>query len=279
MDEATDQAFTKGPTLNNGATMPWLGLGVYKVWDADEALRAVSTAIAAGYRSIDTASMYQNEEAVGRAIRECGLPRRELFVTTKLWNTDQGYESTLRAFEASRQRLGLEYIDLYLVHWPVPGKYRETWRAMAHLYREGNARGIGVSNHQIPHLIAIIEDTGVTPAVNQIELHPLLTQKDLLQFAREQGIQPEAWRPLMGGNLDLPLLKQLAEKYGRTTAQIALRWSMQNGVVVIPKSVHEERIRENSQIFDFELDDEDLAAIDGLNENRRFGPDPDHVNF
>ena len=279
MDEATDQAFTKGPTLNNGATMPWLGLGVYKVWDADEALRAVSTAIAAGYRSIDTASMYQNEEAVGRAIRECGLPRRELFVTTKLWNTDQGYESTLRAFEASRQRLGLEYIDLYLVHWPVPGKYRETWRAMAHLYREGNARGIGVSNHQIPHLIAIIEDTGVTPAVNQIELHPLLTQKDLLQFAREQGIQPEAWRPLMGGNLDLPLLKQLAEKYGRTAAQIVLRWSMQNGVVVIPKSVHEERIRENSQIFDFELDDEDLAAIDGLNENRRFGPDPDHVNF
>ncbi len=279
MDEATDQAFTEGPTLNNGATMPWLGLGVYKVWDADEALRAVSTAIAAGYRSIDTASMYQNEEAVGRAIRECGLPRRELFVTTKLWNTDQGYESTLRAFEASRQRLGLEYIDLYLVHWPVPGKYRETWRAMAHLYREGNARGIGVSNHQIPHLIAIIEDTGVTPAVNQIELHPLLTQKDLLQFAREQGIQPEAWRPLMGGNLDLPLLKQLAEKYGRTAAQIALRWSMQNGVVVIPKSVHEERIRENSQIFDFELDDEDLAAIDGLNENRRFGPDPDHVNF
>ncbi|MGD0154245.1 MAG: aldo/keto reductase [Thermacetogeniaceae bacterium] len=274
-----NQAFTDGPTLNNGATMPWLGLGVYKVWEADEALRAVSTAIAAGYRSIDTAAMYQNEEAVGLAIRECGLPRRELFVTTKVWNTDQGYDSTLRAFEASRQRLGLNYIDLYLVHWPVRGKYRETWRALAHLYREGDARGIGVSNHQIPHLIAIIDDTGVTPAVNQIELHPLLTQKELLQFAREQGIQPEAWRPLMGGNLDLPVLRQLAAKYGRTAAQIALRWNIQNGVVVIPKSVHEERIRENSQIFDFELEAADLAAIDGLNENRRFGPDPDQVNF
>lgn len=279
MTAPANQAFTDGPTLNNGVTMPWLGLGVYKVRGGDEVVNAVTTAIAAGYRSIDTAAMYQNEEGVGQAIRECGVPRRELFVTTKVWNSDQGYESTLRAFETSRKSLGLEFIDLYLVHWAVPGKYRETWRALVHLHREGDARAIGMSNHQIPHLIEIIDDTGVVPAVDQIELHPLLTQKELLQFTREQGIQLEAWRPLMQGNLDHPVLARLAAKYGRTAAQIVLRWDIQNGVVVIPKSVHEHRIRENSQIFDFELSAADLAAIDSLNENRRFGPDPDHVSF
>lgn len=279
MDRPLNQAFTDGPALNNGVTMPWLGLGVYKVSGGNEVFNAVATAIAAGYRSIDTAAMYQNEEGVGQAIRASGLPRHELFVTTKVWNSDQGYESTLRAFETSRKKLGLEFIDLYLVHWAVPGKYRETWRALVHLYREGATRAIGVSNHQIAHLREIIDDTGVIPAIDQIELHPLLTQKELLQFARQHGIQPEAWRPLMQGNLDHPELARLSRQYGRTVAQIVLRWDLQNGVVVIPKSVHENRIRENSQIFDFELSPEDMTTIDSLNENRRFGPDPDRLSF
>lgn len=279
METPSNQAFTDGPTLNNGVTMPWLGLGTYKVNDGDEVFNAVATAISAGYRGIDTASMYQNEDGVGRAIRSSGLPRNELFITTKVWNSDQGYESTLRAFETSRKKLGLKFIDLYLVHWAVPGKFRETWKALVHLYREGDTRAIGVSNHQISHLGEIIDDTGVIPAVDQIELHPLLTQKELLQFTREHGIRLEAWRPLMHGDLDHPELARLARQYGRTAAQIVLRWDLQNGVVIIPKSVHENRIRENSQIFDFELSPEDMATIDSLNENRRFGPDPDRVSF
>jgi diketogulonate reductase-like aldo/keto reductase len=257
--------------------MPWLGLGVYKVDDGAEVAHAVRTALAAGYRSIDTASLYRNEAGVGAAISESGIPPQEIFVTTKVWNTEQGYEATLRAFENSRRKLGLEQIDLYLVHWPVPGSYRETWKALVHLYREGSVRAIGVSNHQIAHLEQIIDDTGVVPAVNQIECHPLLTQKELLRFMKERGIQAEAWRPLMKGNLDHPLLRELSGKYGRTVAQIALRWHLQNEVIVIPKSVHEDRIRENSRIFDFELTGKDMERVDSLNEDRRFGPDPDHL--
>ncbi len=279
MNHISSSAFTGGPVLNNGVKMPWLGLGVYKTREGEEVINAVRYAVAAGYRSIDTAAFYQNERGVGQAVRECGIAREELFITTKVWNSDQGYESTLQAFEKSRRKLGVDYIDLYLVHWPVPGKYRETWKALVHLYREGVVRAIGVSNHQIAHIKQIVEDTGVVPAVNQVECHPLLTQKEILQFCRQQGIQMEAWSPLMRGNLNKPTLLNLAVKYDKTPAQIVLRWDIQNGIVTIPKSANKKRIIENSQIFDFELSPEDMLKIDGMNQNQRLGLDPDKVNF
>lgn len=271
--------FSGGPTLNDGVTMPWLGLGVYKTKDGEEVIHAVKTAVELGYRSIDTALGYNNEEGVGQAIRDCGVARDELFITTKVRNPDQGYESTLKAFEDSRRKLGLDYLDLYLIHWPVAGKYRETWKALIHLQKEGLIKSIGVSNFQVHHLKDIIEDTGVVPVVNQVEFHPLLTQRELLKYANEQGIQLEAWSPLMQGNLDLPLLNELAEKYGKTPAQIVLRWDLQQGVITIPKSVHADRIKENAGFFDFTLSDEDVKAIEGLNKDHRFGPDPDNFNF
>ncbi|MEK3738327.1 aldo/keto reductase [Paenibacillus sp. FSL R7-0048] len=271
--------FSGGPTLNDGVTMPWLGLGVYKTKDGEEVIHAVKTAVELGYRSIDTAAGYNNEEGVGQAIRDCGVARDELFITTKVRNPDQGYESTLKAFEDSRRKLGLDYLDLYLIHWPVAGKYRETWKALIHLQKEGLIKSIGVSNFQVHHLKDIIEDTGVVPVVNQVEFHPLLTQRELLKYANEQGIQLEAWSPLMQGNLDLPLLNELAEKYGKTPAQIVLRWDLQQGVITIPKSVHADRIKENAGFFDFTLSDEDVKAIEGLNKDHRFGPDPDNFNF
>ncbi len=271
--------FSGGPTLNDGVTIPWLGLGVWQSKDGEEVIHAVKTAVEVGYRSIDTAAAYNNEEGVGQAIRECGVARDELFITTKVWNPDQGYESTLKAFEVSRRKLGLDYIDLYLIHWPVVGKYRETWKALIHLQEEGLIKSIGVSNFQIHHLKEIIEDTGVVPVVNQVEFHPLLTQRELLKYANELGIQLEAWSPLMQGKLDLPLLKELAGKYDKTPAQIVLRWDLQQGVITIPKSVHADRIRENAGFFDFTLSDEDVKAIEDLNRDHRFGPDPDNFNF
>ncbi|MBX4151180.1 glyoxal reductase [Paenibacillus sp. LC231] len=274
-----NQTFTDGPTLNDGVKMPWLGLGVWKTKEGEEVIQSVKSAIAAGYRSIDTAAIYGNEEGVGQAIRESGVSRDELFITTKVWNDDQGYEKTLQAFETSRKKLGLDIVDLYLVHWPGKDKYLDTWKALIHLQKEGLVRSIGVSNFQIRHLQHIIEDTGVVPVVNQVELHPLLSQKELLGFARENQIVLEAWSPLMQGNLDQPVLAQIAEKYGKTTAQVILRWDIQNGVIVIPKSVKEHRIRENAGIFDFELSAEDMAAIDGLNQNKRFGSNPDEFLF
>ncbi|WP_054954945.1 aldo/keto reductase [Paenibacillus dakarensis] len=279
MTNPANQVFADGPTLHDGRKMPWLGLGVYKSKEGEEVIQSVKTAIAAGYRSIDTAALYGNEAGVGQAIRECGVPREELFITTKVWNEDQGYESTLKAFETSRKKLGLEVLDLYLIHWPGKDKYKETWKALIHLQQEGLVRSIGVSNFQIHHLRDIIEDSGVVPVVNQVELHPLNNQKELLQYARENNIVLEAWSPLMRGNLDHPVLVKLAEKYGKTAAQIVLRWDYQNGVIVIPKSVKEHRIRENAGFFDFELSAEDMAAIDELNENKRFGPDPDEFLF
>lgn len=279
MTNPVNQAFTDGPTLHDGIKMPWLGLGVYKTKEGEEVIQSVKSAIAAGYRSVDTAAVYGNEQGVGQAIRECGVPREELFITTKVWNEDQGYETTLKAFETSRKKLGLDVIDLYLIHWPGKDKYKETWKALIHLQKEGLVRSIGVSNFQIRHLRDIIEDTGVVPVVNQVELHPLNSQKELLQYAREHNIVLEAWSPLMQGNLDQPVLAKIAEKYGKSVAQIVLRWDLQNGVIVIPKSVKEHRIRENANIFDFELSAEDMAAIDELNENRRFGSNPDEVLF
>lgn len=274
-----NQTFTDGPTLNDGVKMPWLGLGVWKTKEGEEVIQSVKSAIAAGYRSIDTAAIYGNEEGVGQAIRESGVSRDELFITTKVWNDDQGYEKTLQAFETSRKKLGLDIVDLYLVHWPGKDKYLETWKALIHLQKEGLVRSIGVSNFQIRHLQHIIEDTGVVPVVNQVELHPLLSQKELLGYARDNHIVLEAWSPLMQGNLDQPALAQIAEKYGKTTAQVILRWDIQNGVIVIPKSIKDHRIRENAGIFDFELSAEDMAAIDGLNQNKRFGSNPDEFLF
>lgn len=266
-------------TLHNGVKMPWLGLGVWQVSEGNDVENSVKAAIKAGYRSIDTAAIYKNEEGVGKAIKESGVPREELFITTKVWNADQGYETTLAAFEESRKKLGLEYFDLYLIHWPVKGKYTETWKALEKLYSDGLVRAIGVSNFHVHHLEDILADCKVKPMVNQVEYHPLLTQDELLTFCKKNEIQMEAWSPLMQGNLDLPLLHELAQKYGKSPAQIVLRWDLQNGVVTIPKSITESRIIENSNVFDFELSSDDMERISGLNQNKRFGPDPDNFDF
>ncbi|MFH5181916.1 aldo/keto reductase [Paenibacillus sp. TAB 01] len=265
--------------LHNGVKMPWLGLGVWQTKDGDEVIRSVKAAIQAGYRSIDTAAAYNNESGVGAAIKESGVSRDELFITTKVWNADQGYDSTLRAFEESRRKLGLDVIDLYLIHWPVKGKYKDTWRALEKLYRDGAVRAIGVSNFQVHHLEDVLSGSEIVPMVNQVECHPRLTQQELRSFCKSHQIQLEAWSPLMQGNLDIPVLTELAAKYGKSPAQIILRWDLQNGIVTIPKSVTESRIRENGNVFDFTLSDEDIAKLDALNENHRFGPDPDNFNF
>lgn len=266
--------------LANGVKMPWLGLGVYKAKEGEEVEQAVKAALRIGYRSIDTAAFYDNEEGVGRVVRESEVSREELFITTKVWNTDQGYDSTLAAFEASLRRLGMEYVDLYLIHWPVKGKYKETWRALETLYREGRVRAIGVSNFQVHHLEDLMADAEIKPMVNQVEFHPFLTQETLRAFCRKEGIQLEAWSPLMRGEvMNVPEIVELSKKYGKTPAQIVLRWDLQHGVVTIPKSVREERIRENADLFDFELSAEDMAKLDALNRNHRFGPDPDNFHF
>lgn len=265
--------------LHNGVKMPWLGFGVWQVKEGDEVVNSVAAALKAGYRSIDTAAIYGNEEGVGKAIHESGVPREELFITTKVWNADQGYDTTLQAFEQSRKKLGLEYVDLYLIHWPVKGKYKETWKALEKLYKDGAVRAIGVSNFQIHHLQDVMDNSEVVPMVNQVEYHPLLTQKELLQFCKANKIQLEAWSPLMQGNLDHPTLAELAEKHGKTPAQIVLRWDLQHGVVTIPKSITEKRIIENTNVFDFALSSEDMEKIDALNQNKRFGADPDNFNF
>lgn len=268
-------------TLHNGVRMPWLGLGVYKVQEGEEVIRSVRTALEIGYRHIDTAAFYENEEGVGQAIRESGIRREEIFVTTKVWNSDQGYESTLKAFHTSLKKLGFDYIDLYLVHWPVKEKYKETYKALEKLYKDGFVRAIGVSNFQIHHLEDIFADCEIKPMVNQVEFHPRLTQKELLAFCKQHQIQLEAWSPLMRGGelLNEPTLVDIAQKYNKTPAQVILRWDLQHAVVTIPKSVTPQRIAQNANIFDFTLTKEEMDAIDALNENRRIGPDPDHFDF
>jgi methylglyoxal/glyoxal reductase len=267
-------------TLNNGVKMPWFGLGVFKVEEGPELVNAVKTAIEHGYRSIDTAAIYDNEEGVGQGIKESGFSREDLFVTSKVWNADLGYESTLAAYQTSLDKLGLDYLDLYLIHWPVAGKYKEAWRALETLYEEGRVRAIGVSNFQVHHLEDLMKDAEIKPMVNQVEYHPRLTQKEVQAFCREQGIQLEAWSPLMQGQLiDNEVLAGIAAKYNKSVAQIILRWDLQNGVVTIPKSTKEHRIIENSQVFDFDLSQEDMQLIDNLNQNHRVGPDPDNFEF
>jgi diketogulonate reductase-like aldo/keto reductase len=263
--------------LNNGVEMPQLGFGVWQVPD-DEAERAVVTALEAGYRSIDTAAIYGNEVGTGKAIATSGVPREDIFVTTKLWNSDQGYDSTLRAFDASLEKLGLDYLDLYLIHWPLPsrGKYTDSYKAFERLYSEGRVKAIGVSNFLPEHLRRLIEETSVIPAVNQIELHPHLQQHAAREFHAEQGIRTEAWSPLGSGRglLEVPAIIAIGQKHNRTPAQVVLRWHIQLGNIVIPKSVTPSRIKENIEVFDFSLDAEDLGALGALNEDRRLGPDP-----
>ncbi|TYR81499.1 aldo/keto reductase [Priestia megaterium] len=271
-------------TLNNGIKMPWFGLGVFKVEEGPELVNAVKAAINHGYRSIDTAVIYENEEGVGQGIREeineAGISRKELFVTSKVWNADLGYESTLKAYETSLQKLGLDYLDLYLIHWPVEGKYKEAWRALETLYKEGKVKAIGVSNFHIHHLEELLKDAEIKPAVNQVEYHPRLTQKELQAFFQKHDIQLEAWSPLMQGELlNNEALKEIGAKYNKSAAQVILRWDLQNGVVTIPKSTKPHRIAENANIFDFELTADDMSRINKLNQNHRVGPDPDNFDF
>ena len=271
-------------TLNNGVNMPWLGLGVFKVEEGQELVDAVKTAISHGYRSIDTAAIYGNEVGVGQGIRkaleETGIVRDDLFITSKVWNSELGYDTTIAAYEESLIKLGLDYLDLYLIHWPVAGKYKEAWRALETLYKEGRVKAIGGSNFQIHHLEELMKDAAIKPMVNQVEYHPRLTQKDLQAFCQQYGIQLEAWSPLMQGELlDNAELQEIAKKYNKSVAQIILRWDLQNGVVTIPKSTKEHRIVENASVFDFELTADDMRSIDSLNQNHRVGPDPNNFDF
>ncbi len=267
-------------TLENGVKMPYLGLGVYKMTDHEEAIQAISKALEVGYRAIDTAALYGNETEVGEAIRASNVPREEIFVTTKVWNTDQGYDQTLRAFETSLKKLNLDYIDLYLTHWPVEDKFLDTYRAIERLYDEKLIRVTGVSNHHQHHLEKIFAKANVKPMVDQIELHPYLSQKPLLNFCKENDIAVTAWGPLGRGKmLEDETIVKLANLYNKTAAQIILRWHYQNDVVTIPKSVTPSRIEENMNIFDFELSQEDIQAMDELNKDYRTGQDPDHFHF
>ncbi len=257
-------------TLNTGVEIPRLGLGVYQTPSGEPTLRAVRYALNIGYRHIDTAWLYDNERDVGKAVIESGIDREEVFISTKVWNSDQGYHSTLKACEKSLRRLGLTYVDLYLIHWPVEGQSKETWKAMIQLLREGKTRAIGVSNYEISHLQEIFQNFDVIPSVNQVEFHPFLYQEKLLEFCKNSNIQLEAYSPLTRGQrLNHPALKGLAKKYDKNPAQILIRWSLQHGLVVIPKSKQENRIRENSQVFDFQLEEEDMKLLNSLNENLR----------
>ena len=264
--------------FNNGVTMPKIGLGVLFAQDNEEVENAVAAALQAGYRKIDTASAYQNERGVGKAIRESELPRASIFITTKVWNSQQGYDQTLAAFDQSLAALQTDYIDMYLIHWPVPAKYKETYKAMERIYKSGRAKAIGVCNFNIPQLEDLMEHADVLPALNQVEMHPHLNQNQLLHFANEHKIQLEAWRPIMMGEvLTIPELIAIGKAHNKSAVQIALRWLIQRGISVIPKSVTPKRIKENFELFDFELSKEDMDTIQGLNQDRRLGEDLSHV--
>jgi len=267
--------------LNNGVRMPQLGFGVWKIPD-DQVSQVLEKAFEIGYRSVDTARIYKNEEGVGRAVAESGIPREELFITTKVWNSDQGYENTLKAFEASLQRLGLDYVDLYLIHWPTPkyDQYVETYKALEKLYKDGRVRAIGVSNFDIDHLERILNECEVVPAVNQVECHPYLQQKELKAFCKKHGIAVEAYSPLMNGKdaLQDEVILKIAKKYGKTPAQVILRWHLQEGVIAIPRTVTPSRMEENFRVFDFELSEEDMKEIAALDRNVRVNAVPSEFN-
>ncbi|HAX72333.1 MAG TPA: aldo/keto reductase [Firmicutes bacterium] len=265
--------------LHNGVKMPMLGFGTFKVEDGQVTVDSVKAALELGCRHIDGAAVYGNEISVGQGIKESGVAREEVFVTSKVWNSEQGYEKTLAAFDKTLADLGLEYLDLYLIHWPKPLN-NETWKAMEELYKSGRVRAIGVSNFKEHHLEDLMANAEIMPLVNQIELHPQLAQPELLAFCDKHNIAVTAWGPLMQGQIfDIELMKQLAEKYNKSISQLALRWSLQRGVISIPKSIKPHRIAENFNIFDFEITDEDMLAIAELNTGERVGPDPDTITF
>lgn len=266
--------------LSNGIEMPRLGLGVYKMTEPDIAIQAITAALDYGYRHIDTASLYANEKEVGDAIRASNVPRKDIFITTKVWNTDQGYDQTLRAFEKSLELLGMDYVDLYLTHWPVKETFVDTYRAIERLYDEKLIRATGVANHHAHHLEAIASKANIKPMVNQIECHPRLTQFDLREYCEEQGIAITSWSPLARGRiLEEPTLKRISTKYSKSTAQTIIRWHLQHDLIVIPKSENPSRIAENMDVYDFELSFEDMKNIDALNLNERTGKDPDNFSF
>lgn len=268
-------------TLNNGLKMPQLGFGVWQVAD-DQATSAVAKALEVGYRSIDTAMIYKNEKGVGKAIKDCSIPREELFITTKVWNSDQGYENTLKAFDESLERLGLGYVDLYLIHWPTPNfdNYVDTYKALEKLYKDGKVKAIGVCNFEIVHLERILNECEVKPVLNQVECHPYLSQKELKEYCAKHDIFVEAWSPLdQGGEvLQDEVIKNIADAHEKTPAQVVLRWHLQNNTIVIPKSVTPSRIEENFEVFDFELNEKEVNAINQLNIDRRKGSHPNDMH-
>ncbi|WAB85108.1 aldo/keto reductase [Microcella daejeonensis] len=279
----TDAIPTPHLTLNDGRSIPQLGLGVFLV-DPDEAERIVTDALAVGYRHIDTAMIYKNEEGVGRAIAKSGIPREELFITTKLWNSDQGTDSARAALDLSLQKLGLDYVDLYLIHWPSPkhGKHVESWQTLVELRETGKARSIGVSNFMQKHLEDIDAATGVAPVVNQIELHPAFQQRELRAFQEPRGTLTESWGPLGQGKYELaelPGLAEIAERHGKSVQQVAIRWHLQEGLIVFPKTTKKERMVQNADVFDFELSAEELATIAAADKDLRVGAHPDNTDF
>lgn len=273
-----DLTINSTKTLHNGVEMPRFGLGVYKMTDKEAAMEAMTTAINAGYKAIDTATIYDNEVEVGEAVRNSSVKREDLFITSKVWNTEQGYDETLRAFEASLKRLGFDYLDLYLTHWAIEGKYIDTYRAIQRLYDEKLVRSIGVSNHQQHHLEEILATANTKPMVNQIELHPQLTQEPLREYCAANDIAITSWSPLARGRLlEDPVLAKIAAIHGKSIAQIVIRWHLQSDLIVIPKSVTPSRIKENAQVFDFSLTQEEMKMIDGLNQDWRSGTHPDKI--
>lgn len=268
-------------TLNNGLKMPQLGFGVWQVPD-EKVTSVVSKALEVGYHSIDTAKVYDNERGVGKALAQSDVPREEMFITTKVWNTDQGYENTIKAFDASLERLGLDYVDLYLIHWPTPefDEYVETYKALEKLYSDGRVKAIGVCNFNIEHLQRLLDECDVKPVLNQVECHPYFQQNELKEFCQKHDIFVEAWSPLNQGGavLNDEVVKQLAVQYGKTPAQVIIRWHLQSNTIVIPKSVTPSRIEENFKVFDFELSQEDMKKIEGIDRNKRKGPEPSQMN-
>jgi diketogulonate reductase-like aldo/keto reductase len=263
--------------LKHRGEIPVLGFGVYQMTDGARSMETMVSALKIGYRHLDTASLYDNEKEVGEAVRRSGLPREEIFVTTKLWNTDHGYDRALKAFNKSLERLGLDYVDLYLIHWPVPAKRRDSWRALETIYEEGRARAIGVSNYMVQHLEEVLEHGKMVPAADQIELHPFnyMTRRSTINLCRQHGICVECYSPLTkGARLVDPGLSLVAEKYGRSNAQILIRWGLQKGFVTLPKSSHLARVRENSEVFDFSITEEDMGHLEKLDEGYSCTWDP-----
>jgi diketogulonate reductase-like aldo/keto reductase len=265
-------------TFNNGVPMPMLGLGTYLSPPGDETKNSVIWALEAGYRKIDTASFYENEESVGAGLKESGVPRDQVFLTTKLWNTEQGYDNALEAFDRSRRKLDVDYVDLYLIHWPIKESFIDSWKAFEKLYADGAVRAIGLSNFEPKHIDELTRAAEVQPVLNQVELHPYLNQSHIRDHCRDNDIVVEAWSPIAkGGVTEDAEIRTIAEEHRKTPAQVTLRWELQHGVVVIPKSVHKERIRENMEIFDFELSSEEMERIDQLDNDGRLGPVPDEI--